>query len=115
MSAPLFSIKPLCVAIGAVVVLTVPAAAATNLNSSRSNIYKPIASTADEQVCKDRGGIVVILDGKRQCELPADAAAGGTGPVEGVTLQCDLGASGDPLKGLNVSKPGGNKGNVECN
>lgn len=84
--------------------------AATNLNSSRSNTA--IATPADEQACVDAGGVVVTLDGKRQCQQPA--GTGGTEPTEGVTLQCDLGASGDPLKGLNVSK-GGTKGNVECN
>jgi len=34
--------------------------------------------------------------------------------AEGKTFSCPLLASGDPLKGLNVSKPGHGKGNVEC-
>ena len=34
--------------------------------------------------------------------------------VEGKTFSCPDLASGDPLKGLNVSKPGHGKGNVEC-
>jgi hypothetical protein len=89
-----------------------PSAAATNLNSSRSNIYTAIATAADEQACLNAGGVVVVLDGKRQCQQPG--GTGGNEPTEGVTLQCDLNASGDPLKGLNVSKGGGNKGNVEC-
>ena len=112
MSAPSRTLA-ICILAGMTIAYAAgPSVAATNLNSSRSNIYTAIATAADEQACVDAGGVAVTLDGKRQCQQPV--GTGGTGPTEGVTLQCDLGASGDPLKGLNVSK-GGTKGNVECN
>lgn len=48
--------------------------AATNLNSSKSNIYKPIATTDDEAACVKAGGKVEAKDGKKVCALPAPPA-----------------------------------------
>lgn len=45
--------------------------AATNLNSSKSNIYKPIANADDEAACVKAGGKVETKDGKKVCALPA--------------------------------------------
>lgn len=51
-----------------------PAQAATNLNSSRSNIYKPISNPDDETACIKAGGKVETKDGKKVCALPAATA-----------------------------------------
>ena len=47
--------------------------AATNLNSSRSNNYRLIASAADEVACISAGGTVVLQNRKKVCSMPAPA------------------------------------------
>lgn len=68
---------PLClVAIMAALAVTTPALtveAATNLNSSRSNVYKPIKDAADEAACVKAGGAVVVQGDKKVCVLAAPA------------------------------------------
>ena len=66
-------------ALGSAAVLAVATApaitveAATNLNSSRSNIYKPIQNAADETACVKAGGTVVMQSGKKVCVVAAPA------------------------------------------
>lgn len=55
----------------AVATISFPAHAATNLNSSRSNIYKTISSAADEAACLKVAGTVVVQGGKKLCLMPA--------------------------------------------
>ena len=43
--------------------------AASNLNSSRSNIYK-ITNADDEAACKTAGGKVETKDGQKVCSVP---------------------------------------------
>jgi len=47
--------------------------ATSNLNSSRSNVYRPIASAADEVACVKAGGTVVLQNQKKVCSMPAPA------------------------------------------
>ena len=47
--------------------------ATSNLNSSRSNIYRPITNAADDVACIKAGGTVVLQNGKKVCSLPAPA------------------------------------------
>lgn len=61
----------LMIAGGALLALFGAAEAASNLNSSKSNIYKPIATEADKNTCLNAGGVVVILDGSLMCQVPA--------------------------------------------
>lgn len=74
MHARLFSTALCGAAMGlAVAMATFPVHAASNLNSSRSNIYRPISNDADASACVKAGGIVVVKDGKRVCNMPAPA------------------------------------------
>ena len=74
MHARLFSSALCSAAIGlAVAMATFPVQAASNLNSSRSNIYRLISNDADASACLKAGGIVVVKDGKRVCEIKAPA------------------------------------------
>ena len=57
-----------------VVISVVPVHAATNLNSSRSNVYRPIADDLEADACVKAGGAVVVKDRKRLCEISAAAA-----------------------------------------
>ena len=91
-----------------------PVEAASNLNSSKSNIYRPIATDADRAACTQAGGKVVVQNGKQVCEI-AQAGGSGPNPQEGITITgCAPSASGDPLKGLNVSKGGTSSGGTLC-
>ena len=52
-----FAAASSCAALGfAVTLAAFPAEAATNLNSSRSNIYRTIANDADQAACLAAGG-----------------------------------------------------------
>lgn len=46
------------------------AQAAVNLNSSKSNIYRPITSAAGEVACVRAGGTVVLQNRKKVCSIP---------------------------------------------
>lgn len=131
MRASSFSVLSCCAAIG--LTFASPAAAGSNLNSTKSNAFRFIASAADETACRNAGGLVVMDDGRKVCQLSvgacrslggsvvqyaglqvcaraAEAAGSGSSAQEGVTVPtCWPSASGDPLKGLNVG--GGKKGN----
>ena len=48
--------------------------AATNLNSSRSNIYREVAGAWDDAACLKAGGTLGEQDGVKLCFLPAAAA-----------------------------------------
>ena len=50
------------------VFLMAGAAYATNLNSSKSNATKEVATAADEKACTDAGGTIVTLRGKKYCQ-----------------------------------------------
>ena len=41
---------------------------ASNLNSSKSNVYRTVATDAERAACVNAGGVVVILNGKRVCQ-----------------------------------------------
>lgn len=91
-----------------------PTVAATNLNSSRSNIYRAVAGDADRAACTQAGGRIVVQNGNTLCEI-AQTGQTGSGPQEGITINgCAPSASGDPLKGLNVSKGGTSSGGQLC-
>lgn len=62
-----------------------PVQAATNLNSSRSNIYKLISNTDDEAACVKAGGKVETKDGKKVCALPAATAPSTPTPSSSAT------------------------------
>lgn len=132
MRTSLISILPCCTAIG--LTLAGSAAAGSNLNSSKSNAFRFIASAADDTACRKSGGVIVVDEGRTVCQLSVGAcrslggsvvphgglqvcatatevaATAGGEPQQGVTVPtCWPSASGDPLKGLNVG--GGKKGN----
>ena len=44
--------------------------AASNLNSSKSNVYKPISTAAEEAECAKAGGTVVKDGDKKVCAMP---------------------------------------------
>jgi len=44
--------------------------AASNLNSSKSNIYRPITSAAGEVACARAGGTVVLQNRTKVCSIP---------------------------------------------
>lgn len=48
----------------------IPAHAASNLNSSKSNIYRPISTDADKVACQTVGGNVVVREAKQVCVNP---------------------------------------------
>ena len=48
-----------------------PSNAASNLNSSKSNIYKAISTAADEAACLKAGGTVIMQNEKKVCSIPA--------------------------------------------
>jgi hypothetical protein len=73
MKAPSFSALLGAAAVLAVTIAALPIEAATNLNSSRSNIYKPIQNAADEAACVKAGGTVVMQSGKKVCVVAAPA------------------------------------------
>jgi hypothetical protein len=96
----------------AVLTFVSPARAASNLNSSKSNTYRQIANQADRSACTEAGGRVVIKNGAELCEI---ATGANPDPQEGITITgCTPSASGDPLKGLNVSKGGASSGGQLC-
>ena len=45
--------------------------AASNLNSSKSNAVKVVATAADEAACLKAGGAVAMQGGKKVCVTPA--------------------------------------------
>ena len=45
--------------------------AASNLNSSKSNVYKPISTAADEAACINAGGAVERQNDKKVCAMSA--------------------------------------------
>lgn len=73
MRAPLFSAVLGGAVALAVTITTFPVEAATNLNSSRSNIYRPIKDAADEAACVKAGGTVVWQNEKKVCVMAAPA------------------------------------------
>lgn len=73
MRGPLFIIMFGGAAILAVTIIAFPAEAATNLNSSRSNIYRPIKDAADEAACVKAGGTVIWQNEKKVCVMAAPA------------------------------------------
>ena len=66
-------LAPALIALMGLAGIAVPSVdAATNLNSSRSNIYRPISSAAGEGACIRAGGIVVVLQNrKKSCSIRA--------------------------------------------
>jgi hypothetical protein len=56
------------------VAVATSALAATNLNSSKSNVYKMISSVYTEAACLEAGGKIETKDGKKVCSLPPQAA-----------------------------------------
>jgi hypothetical protein len=91
-----------------------PAEAASNLNSSKSNTYRAVSTDADRAACTQAGGRLIMQNGVQVCET-AQTGGGIPEPQEGITITgCTPSASGDPMKGLNVSKGGTNTGGVLC-
>jgi hypothetical protein len=74
--------KPLSVsallAAGTVAVLTAiavaPVEAGSNLNSTKSNAFKPISSQEDEAECLRVGGAVVLQGKRKVCSMPAQGS-----------------------------------------
>lgn len=63
---------PIAASAMAVFVATVSSGqAASNLNSSKSNLHKPIATAAEEAACIKAGGAVLMRDGKKVCATAA--------------------------------------------
>lgn len=116
MDHQLFSAALRSAALGlTIVAFSMSAHAATNLNSSKSNLYRPISTDAERATCTQSGGKVVMRDGKPFCETQSSEGGGTPDPQEGITITgCAPSASGDPLKGLNVSKGGTSSGGQLC-
>jgi hypothetical protein len=88
--------------------------AASSFNSSKSNVYRTVSTDAEKAACVNAAGVVVILNGKQVCQT-AEAGGSGPEPQEGITITgCTPSASGDPMKGLNVSKGGTSSGGQLC-
>lgn len=115
MNGSSFSIAGPCAALSlALSASFFPVQAASNLNSSKSNLYRSIANDADRTACVQAGGSVVVRNGTEFCQL-TQTGHGGPEPQQGVTITgCTPSASGDPLKGLNVSKGGTSSGGQLC-
>jgi hypothetical protein len=64
-----FIIARLVVATAGLGLLAASAEGATNLNSSKSNIYRPITSAAGETACVKAGGTVVIVNRIKSCMI----------------------------------------------
>lgn len=70
------------------------------------------ASTPDQRTCVASGG---QWDASTHTCVTGAGTGGTPQPLEGTTINCaPPSASGDPLKGLNVSKGGTNKGGELC-
>jgi hypothetical protein len=110
--------------VAASVLFATQAYAAKNLNTSRSNIYKQTTQTGGSQPKSMRAGGLKRLQtmrgqsGKGAAGVTAiksgkSKTSGNSGQADGSTIK--LCGSGDPLKGLNVTKSGGGrKGGPLC-
>ena len=71
MRGPSFRAALIVVVAGFAGMAAISVEAATNLNSSRSNIYRPITSAAGEAACVKAGGTVVLQARTKVCSIPA--------------------------------------------
>ncbi len=90
-----FSAALCAAAIGLTIIAEVPlpVQAGSNLNSSKSNLHRPITTSADAEACTRASGIVVQnAAGTRVCNLTAAASTPNAGSA-GLAVN-DEGASG---------------------